>query len=69
MTELDILVSKIKSLTPEEIRQILVDSARDALLPDDDPSLSARERAFRKAAKEHAKLVRKSEPFVMSVLE
>lgn len=66
---LDLIRSEIKSLTPEEGKQILVDACRHAQLPDDDPSLSERERALRKAAKEHAKVVRESKPFVMPVLK
>ena len=71
MTDLtyDAFLSEIKNLTSEEVRQAFANACRDALLPDDDPSLSARDRALRKAAKEHAKVVRESESFVMPVLK
>lgn len=66
---LDLIRSKIKSLTPGEGRQILADAWRHAQLPDDDPSLSEREQKLRKAAKEHVRVVRESKPFVMPVLK
>ena len=65
----DIILSEIKSLTSEGVKQAFANACRDALLPDDDPSLSERERALRKAAKEHAKVISESEPFVMPVLK